>query len=311
MRPSVLVLTFPKTGSTSLYNDFASHRQICLPFTKESWAFDDENRDRGKSIDDHFSHCKDDALCVDFISTLMYSSNFSKKILANLPEGIKIIVLLRDPINRAISHYHHECRVGIEQKSIIDAFNNESERLKNNPGLFSHQAYSGIGKRYLPALEEIFDVFDRQQIHILWMENLISHPTEEFQKIATFLGIENSFRGFSKKNQARTLKSFILLKVLSVPGKLFVLAQQSLLRKLIPRIVRDLTRSLRAGITKKLDGLVELAFTPKVNTNMDESKVRLMLKDYFRDDLVAISALLTNNDFPMPEAICNLIKKED
>jgi hypothetical protein len=108
-----------------------------------------------------------------------------------LPE-IQLIVLLRDPVKRAFSHYNHMHSRGAESLSFEEAIEREQERLGAGEPEWeaAHQAFSYISRGiYAPQLREWFQHFDRSRILILKSEDLYSTANETLDRTAHFLSL--------------------------------------------------------------------------------------------------------------------------
>ena len=109
---------------------------------------------------------------------------------------VKIIVVLRDPVERAWSHYCHEVRLGVERLQFADAI----ERERSRAGEWSekteydfeadHFSYAMRG-RYEQQLHRWLDYFPLSQMLILKSESLFESPVENLNRIAAFLDVDS------------------------------------------------------------------------------------------------------------------------
>lgn len=135
----------------------------------------------------------------------------------DLLPNIKLIVILRNPIDRAYSHYHviknsRDARKP-EKLSFDDAIKEEKKRLENerekiisNPNYESptHRRFSYISRGlYVDQLEEWMNFFPRNQFLILTNEDLDSKPIETCNKIFEFLGLPHYEINVLKKNAGK------------------------------------------------------------------------------------------------------------
>jgi hypothetical protein len=109
-----------------------------------------------------------------------------------LPD-VRLIVLLRDPVERAFSHYRHKVRQGRESLSFADAIAAEPERLGAHEG-FEHRdvfEFSYVTRgRYAEQLQRWFAAFPRERFLILRSEDLYEHPAEAYRRTLDFLELE-------------------------------------------------------------------------------------------------------------------------
>jgi hypothetical protein len=114
-----------------------------------------------------------------------------------VPEA-KLIVLVRNPVDRAYSHYQHEVALGREPLSFEDALEDEDERLRGeeermlaDPRYFSHAWWNYTYRarsRYAEQLERWLEVFPREQLLIVPSEDLGSDPGGTNGRVLEFLG---------------------------------------------------------------------------------------------------------------------------
>ena len=111
---------------------------------------------------------------------------------------IRIIILLRDPFHRTLSHYFHACRHGFEELSLTQALKSESSRLTGADVALKppggrhqyHQECSYLSRSlYRDQVESYWNYFGRSNVLTLPSELLFSSPWEYLQKIFNFIGL--------------------------------------------------------------------------------------------------------------------------
>ena len=112
----------------------------------------------------------------------------------------RLVALLRDPVDRALSHYHHEVALGREPLPFEEALDaedertrGETERLAREPGYFSHAwwDYTYVARgRYAEQLERWFEVFPREQLLVLASEELAADTAGAYARVLRLLGVE-------------------------------------------------------------------------------------------------------------------------
>jgi hypothetical protein len=116
----------------------------------------------------------------------------------DLVPDARLIALLRNPVDRAYSHYQHEVRLGREPLAFGDALDAEDERLRGEvermvaePTYFSeawwNHTYKARG-RYAEQLERWFAVFPRDQLLVLFTEELNDDTAGTYARVLDFLG---------------------------------------------------------------------------------------------------------------------------
>ena len=121
-----------------------------------------------------------------------------KRMRERLPD-VRLVAVLRDPVERAYSHWVHETARGFETLSFEAALEAESgrlageeERLVNEPGYYSfeHQHHSYIARgQYAPQIERLWSVFPKEQSLVLPAQHLFEEPDAAFRTTLDFLGL--------------------------------------------------------------------------------------------------------------------------
>jgi len=195
-----------KGGTTTLNSYLRSHPQLLLPQQDELHFFDDENQDwaapdfahyhRSFSWDPHHPAAGDleqlpresDLVCGEITPIYLYWLPSIERICSYNP-SIKLIVLLRNPMARAYSHWAMEFTRGTECATFSHAIRAETSRcLQAAP--FQHRIYSYIDRgRYHQQIKRLFRFFPREQVLMLRSENFFCRPFEALKEIQAFLGI--------------------------------------------------------------------------------------------------------------------------
>jgi hypothetical protein len=112
----------------------------------------------------------------------------------------RLIALLRNPADRAFSHYQHEVALGREQLTFQEALASEDERMRGeldrmlaDPAYFSYAwwnyTYAARG-RYAEQLERWFAVFPREQVLVLLTDELAADTAGAYRRTLEFLGVD-------------------------------------------------------------------------------------------------------------------------
>jgi Sulfotransferase domain len=198
--PQFLIIGAQKAGTTSLYEYLCEHPRISPSMTKEVHYFDLAYHRGSTWYRAHFRIPRQlDEIAGESSPYYLFHPLVPKRVAADLPNS-RLIVILRNPIDRAYSHYNHERALGYEELRFEDAIECEEERLTgeedrilSDPSYrsFSHQHHSYIARsRYAEQLERWFRYFDREHFCILSAEDLFEHPHETAATCQRFLGLE-------------------------------------------------------------------------------------------------------------------------
>ena len=199
--PKFLIIGGVRCGTTSLYYDICKHPSVEKAAYDEIGFFDDNYH---LGIDWYRSMFptekkmnkiqKETGFCVTGEDTPFYIWNKSaiEKIKNLIPE-IKLIVILRNPVDRAYSNYHLSVREGNENRSFKDAIRNDIKFInykKHNHEELTNfdfkKSYIAKGL-YYDQLINWFNTFDKKQISIVFTEDLRDNPEDTMQTIFKFL----------------------------------------------------------------------------------------------------------------------------
>lgn len=202
--PDFIIIGAQKAGTTSLYDYLNQHRQIRMSTPlKEVHYF---SYDYSKGLDWYKSNFpivpnkqQNDLLVGEASPYYLFHPHSAKRMHDVLPD-IKIIAILRNPTDRAISHYFHELRHNTETLDIIDALNAEEQRIGpelqkmlDDPNYESrtHQnlSYKARG-RYAEQLERYYQYYDKDTVLVLTSDELFNDTTNCLKAVYDFLGIK-------------------------------------------------------------------------------------------------------------------------
>ena len=204
--PSFLILGTQKGGTTSLYRWLGQHPQVVEASRKEVHYFD-INYSKGENwYRSHFprpGELEDGQITGEGSPYYMCVPHAPARIAKLLPE-VPLIVLLRNPVERAISHYFHSQRNGREPLPIEQAMAEEESRIDGEfarmqaDGRYISRAhrwhsYKARG-RYVEQLRAVLAHFPPEQLLILKSEDLFQEPQRIFDAACAHIGIRTGFR---------------------------------------------------------------------------------------------------------------------
>lgn len=183
-----------KAGTTALHSYLSRHSQISMSTPKEIHFFDDETIDWSKPPTDELERqLGGTARQVRGEATpiYMYWPNAIERLKA-YDAGARIIVLLRHPIYRALSHWKMETRRKDETLSFSDAIRaGGRQRVANSPG-GAHRVFSYVERGFYAAqVARLLRHFPRAQIHFAKTDDLWWSPQLILSQVERFLGVEH------------------------------------------------------------------------------------------------------------------------
>jgi hypothetical protein len=224
MMPDFIIIGTQKGGTTSLYHYLSQHPQI-MPALEKELRFWDYKYHKGLNwYRAHFplisqkqsieNHAQRPILTGEASPNYLFDPRPPQRIAQYLPH-IKLIVLLRNPVDRAYSSYQMGIRRQWETLSFADAIAQEATRLSGELkkirqderfiGINRHNfAYLERGK-YAQQLTSWLELFDRKQFLFLNSETFFSDPQTAWQQTLTFLGLNPfTLNKFKKHNSGGT-----------------------------------------------------------------------------------------------------------
>ncbi len=219
--PDFIVIGAQKSGTTSLFDYLRQHHQLLPSVAKAVHYFDGgldprvNNFAKGETwYRSHFP-LKYSARAGQktFEATPLYMFHpFAAERIHDLVPDTKIIAMMRNPTERAISHYFHERRKpDREPLSIYDAFRQEERRLANAVRLeqyschsFIHHSYKSRG-RYEEQIVRYLRYFPMKNIHMVRSEDLFAKPERILREVFEFLGVDPNvdLRSLHPRNVAK------------------------------------------------------------------------------------------------------------
>lgn len=215
-----LVIGAQKAGTTSLFEYMRTHPQIHMPAEKEI-SFFSRNYDRGLSwyMETMLRDAPSDSVCGEASMGYMGGTPFAniaqnergdtsstqeahesletiipRRIKATLPD-VRLICLLRDPVARAFSHYQMAVLEKEESQTFDDAINalltaDALQRARIAPTNTNGYVVNG---EYGRVLAGFLEVFDKEQLLVVFSDDLSSQPIPTLARIFDFIGVRSDF----------------------------------------------------------------------------------------------------------------------
>ncbi len=212
--PNFLVIGAQKCGTTWLEKNLGAHPEICTPKHKELHFFDKQEVFlRGQTwYEDQFHRLSPDQIAGEFTPNYFWlpSSEEEARESGQLPDiarrvqdlypDVKIIVALRDPVDRAKSAYYHHIR---------------ARRVKPSEGMAEVQHRYGIASmgNYAHCLEEWLSVFPRESFLFVVYDDIVREPIETIQAVYNFLGVDIGFTPKEISRRRNRSNSHFLLRM--------------------------------------------------------------------------------------------------
>ena len=187
--PHFLGLGTQKGGTTSLQKLLEEHPGVYLPPCKEVHYFSQHAEEPARWYAEHFRNARRGQRRGDITPFYLFHPDVPTRIRALLPRA-QMIVLLRDPVERALSQVFHARRHGFETLEVADALAAEPERLASGSS-YSFQKHSYVARsRYLEQLDRYEALFPKRQLLVLKSEDLFNNTPAVWDSIQKFLKLK-------------------------------------------------------------------------------------------------------------------------
>jgi hypothetical protein len=207
VEPDFIIIGAPKCGTTSLYNYLIQHPDVFAALEKEPRYFDQRHHEPYRWYRGNFplrfwrglqALRGRPLLTGESTPTYLYDPEVPARVARALPD-VKIIVLLRDPVDRAFSNYNMEVKNGAEHLGFEAALEQEDQRLADRrtetqrdgttyPYNELHFAYKRRG-RYSEQLARWLAHFPPERILVFKSEDMYSEPERVVNESFSFLGL--------------------------------------------------------------------------------------------------------------------------
>lgn len=287
--PNFVVIGAPKSGTTSLFFYMKQHKNVYLPVRKELHYFSypdlvkqaegpgDRNTlenlcsDRS-AYEAHYADVRDQTVVGDVSPSYLYFSQAADRIKNEIGD-VKIMALLRNPLEKSFSQYSHLKRDGRETLSFYDALMKGEQRAEADWSDFWRYAESSL---YTDKLKHYLSVFSEDRVKIMLYDDLVADPDKFMLEVFTFLGIDPSVKTDTSTiyNRSGKPKSKHIAEFFAKPNSV-----KSLVKKIVPEQFRITVR------------LKILDMNTAGKGTMDEPSKKY-LKEYFAKDVDALESLL-------------------
>lgn len=195
-RPDFLGLGGMRCGSTTLWEMLRVQPDVFLPEQKELHYFDNKDGlwDEGVGAYlDFFEGVKPEQVCGE-ITPEYLSVGFCTERMRDLVPDARLLVVLRDPVSRAWSHYRMSVGWGAETLPFEQAVRMEDERLdragRGPGGIEANVAFSYLERgRYVEHLQRLEEAFSREQLLVLMLPEFRSDRPGVMRRVREHLGL--------------------------------------------------------------------------------------------------------------------------
>ena len=289
--PNFIVVGAAKSGTTSIHYYLKQHPEIYLPENKESFFFagisktfySGEGSEYGSNIIENWEDyltiyenaSKEIAIGEVCVAYLYFYKNSIERIKKYLPSDIKILIILRNPIDRAFSNYKHHVRDNLEALTFEKAIEPEtiSKRLEEKWWWGFDYISTGM---YYEQVKAYLDAF--KEVRIIFYEDFEQDTRKTLKYLFEFLGVDDSFEpDISEKHNVSEIEINTDFK----------------------KFLNDPNHSIKKTLRPILLNTIGIRYTEKIvnffkdkNTLKIKPKTRQKMIKLYRDDILKLGELI-------------------
>lgn len=288
IKPNFFLVGAPKCGTTSVYNALIQHPEIYLPKQKELHYFSPDLYPSGYITSEQyhglFNKVMDEKIIGEASVWYLYSDQAPRLIKEYNPDS-KILIMLRNPVEMISSLHSQFVFDNIETYEILeDALLVETDRRKGNKipsTIYSKKMlyYVELG-RYFKYVNNYFNVFNCENIHVITLEDLRDKPEEIYRDLFKFLRVSDHQNIKLKKFNTRKTPRFKLISKIINPDR----NVKSVIRKLIPFTFRRKLIEILINFNSNI-----------ITPDKLDYKLRIKLEGLFLEDINKLSKLINKD----------------
>lgn len=281
-----LVVASARSGTTWLYLCLKDHPQICLSNKKEYIPFDDQDNLILEGFEKQFAHCQNPEALRGIMPVFFNAREGSSLMIKKYWPKAKIVMLLRNPMDRSYDQYLHNSTRGMLPGVSF------SQSIKQKSPVLDYSMYGD-------AVETYIRDFDRENVLIIFHNDMMKDHAGTLRLVQKFLGIEprsseyiDSFISVARESRKYYRYEF-LFQLHKRLKQLSALAQ-----KIGGNWVKRALKALRLG--KVLSFIYHLNFDAKIDSGKEDSleevkmsaQDREYLRQYFAQDIAKLVKVL-------------------
>jgi len=295
VKPNFFIVGAAKSGTTSLYHYIKQHPDIFMPKRKERFFFSGINRntfsgtgsfygdyiiDRWEEYLNIFKDAKYENRIGEGCVAYLYLYNESIKTMNKyLKEMPKIIIILRNPIDRAYSNYLHHVMDGIENLSFEESIQDHIIELRNKKKWWWGFNYIDVGL-YYNQVKAYINKFGDENVLIILYDDFARDPLITCRQVFNFLNVEEYFTPDTShkynKHSIPNNKSFLNIYHILYPDRL-----KKILRPILFNTLGN----------DKVEKILNLLWGNNLKKSSINSEVRTKLLNKYKEDIYKLEKL--------------------
>ena len=298
--PDCIIVGAAKSGTTALFKYLSTYSQVCSSSIKEPWFFSHYNRDfiyidpkSNNNLSDNivtdllqysnlFENSSEDSICIEASTSYLYKSELAikniKQIYGDQYNKLKIIIVLRNPILRAWSHYSMHKRDNLNDLTFFQSIDVDIVASRLKLGWSDSFDYLRLGE-YYDDVNNYKTTFNNLKLYLY--DDFLDKPKLIMNDIKKFLSIDSEdMPNLAKRyNVSGTPKNFIaryLSQIIFSDNFL-----KNILKLIFPKKIRYNIKMFVGQILFKQNNI--------------PNKERKFLSDYYKLDISKLSKLINKD----------------
>jgi len=240
--PGFLIAGAMKAGTTTLYYDLLAHPDVFFPVDKEVNALLDSAATTPAGMQryaEFYRQAKPHQLCGDASTAYTMRpahEGVAARAAAVLPDRFKIIYIVREPVSRIVSHYHHATTAGCHTETDFAA-GDINQAVREHTPLIDYT-------RYAWQIQPWIEQFGAERVRIVLFEEYIAHRRSTVNSLCGFLGLQQL------PETVEPLRAYTVSRAKPLErGWFFALSQHPLYRRCIrPLTSQHLRETVRRAV---------------------------------------------------------------
>lgn len=288
-KPDFFIPGAAKSGTTTLHDSLNLHPEISMSKNKEPVYWNNKSFNNFDEVEIHrYSELFDinSKIKGESTTSYMYYDVFIKNIKKHYKNSPKFIFILRNPIDRFISHSNWMIGLGLEKNSIEEIIEKESLTDFNEYDYYPKNYYQfGL---YHKWISRFIKTFGEENIKVITFENLINNRVKVLNSCFKFLGVK-SIKSVEKIVSNKTNRIIF-------PQLYHFLKKTSIGRMKFSKAAKYI---LPNSIRFKIKHLIKYSLKNWISINLKNKKVtnnsRCLLRDLYIDDVKSLKKKLKYN----------------
>ncbi len=268
-RPNLFIVGSWKAGTTSLYHYLDAHPEVFMSALKEPHYFVHNSRFRPRMFWKESSYLRlfnkaGSAKAIGEASAYYFCMPESAKMIHDFNPDAKIIIMLRHPVDTIYAFHSESIFLGRENRDFATALAYQETHTDRMPH------YLDLICCWPDRIQTYWDLFGKDQVHIIFFEDLANAPASMYQKLLAFLGLSPDFEpDFSIHNPSKAPPSRLFSRISANPLVIMAMQAASLSMPLAEKIndfrKTKLQRQARPPLDPQLAAQLATAFSPTID----------------------------------------------